>query len=113
MKFNIEPNNIDLEVLKTKLEDKFPDYKLSMRNKAILNVAKTSSIGCIVILQKKKIIINGNFPTMKSNIIFTVCMVMLGILIPIIVYFAVFHKKMKAVEKEIAEYIRQEYNLVA
>jgi len=45
MKIAIAESSIDANELKAKIEGKFPDYKLSFRNKSLINVAKTSSIG--------------------------------------------------------------------
>ena len=111
MKLDIQENSISIEDLKSKLAEKFPQYKISLRNKMLINVAKTNTIGCVVMVHKKKLIINGNFPTMGASIAFSVFLVLLGILIPLIIYFAVFHKKMKAVEKEVLDFVKQEYNL--
>jgi len=41
--------------------------------------------------------------------VFTLSVILLGFVIPTIVCFAVFHGKFKALEKEIADYILQEY----
>jgi hypothetical protein len=46
---------------------------------------------------------------MAGQMIFTLLMVGLGILIPLIIYYLVFHKKMKVVEKEVGEFIKEEY----
>jgi uncharacterized membrane protein (DUF106 family) len=72
-------------------------------------IVETKIIGCIVMVRKKSILVNGNFSTMKAQIIFTLLVVLLGFVIPILVYFLVFHKKMKVVEKEIAQFIKENY----
>ncbi|MBT5401867.1 MAG: hypothetical protein HOL28_00320 [Crocinitomicaceae bacterium] len=111
MKIAIAESSIDANELKTKIEAKFPDYKLSFRNKSLINVAKTSSIGCTVLVRKKSLIINGNFPSAGGAMLFMLCLLLLGILIPLIIYLSVFHKKMKAVEKEVVAFVKEEYNL--
>lgn len=111
MKITIAENSIDINELKGKLETKFPQFKHSFRNKLIINIAQTSIVGCTVMVHKKKLLINGNFPSMTSQIVFTICLILLGVIIPLIIYFAVFHKKMKAVENEVAAFIKSEYNL--
>jgi len=60
-------------------------------------------------IHKNNIIVNGNFSTMKAQIIFTLFFVLIGIIIPLIVYFLVFHKKMKVVEKEVGQFIKDHY----
>lgn len=111
MKINIAENSIDANDLKAKLEAKFPDYKLSFRSKNLINIAKSSSVGCTVLVRKKSLIINGNFPSMGASMVFMLCVVLLGFIIPLIIYFAAFHTKMKVVEKEVVAYVKQEYNL--
>lgn len=110
MRIKIQENAINIDDLKQKLVERFSGkYDISNRDKNILVVAESKTIGALVIPLKKSIAINGNFPTMKGQMIFTILMVALGILIPLIVYFAVYHKKMKAVETEVAEFIKSYY----
>ncbi len=111
MKIDIQENSINIIALKVKLAEKFPQYKISLRNKMLINVAKTNTVGCVVMVHKNKLIVNGNFPTMGASIAFSVFLVLLGIIIPLIIYFAVFHKKMKEVEKEVVDFVKKEYNL--
>jgi hypothetical protein len=112
MKLTIEENSIDIKELKAKLEAKFPNYKMASPYSYMLYAAKSKTIGCSVLIRKKSLIINGCFPSMKATLIFNLCFVLLGILIPLIIYFVSFHGKMKAVEKEVGEFIKQEYRLV-
>ncbi len=70
---------------------------------------ETGTIGSNVLLKKDKIIVVGNFPSMGLQMLFTLSVVLLGFVIPIIIYFAAFHGKFKALEKEIAEYLQKEY----
>lgn len=112
MKLSIEENSIDIYELKARLEAKFPYYKMATPYSYMMYVAKSKTVGCNILIRKKTIHINGNFPSMKAALIFNLCLVLLGILIPIIIYFVVFHGKMKAVEKEVGEFIKQEYRLV-
>jgi hypothetical protein len=44
--------------------------------------------------------------------LFALTLILLGVLIPIIVYFAVFNKNMKAMEKEIGDFLQEEYQTV-
>lgn len=111
MKITIVENSIDANDLKEKLAAKFPEYKVSFRTKKLINVAKTSSVGAVVMVRKTSLIINGNFPSAGASIIFSLCLVLLGFLIPLIVYFAVYHKKMKAVEKEVVDFVKETYNI--
>ncbi len=112
MKFKIEPNSINFDELKAKLEAKFPEYKFKTRSKNFLVAAKSSTIGANILLKNKKLIVVGNFPTMAGTLIFIILLFLLGFLIPFIVYLVVFQSKMKKLEKEIAEYLKEEYKLV-
>ena len=110
MRFEIsaEPT---FDELKAKLTNQFPQYELSMRGKHILIVKKSATLGTNILVSKKKMIVNGNFPTMGGQIIFTLVFILLGIIIPIIIYFLVFHKKFKAYEKEIGGFLESEYGV--
>lgn len=109
MKVPISPNSVRAEDLKNALQAKFPHYKVFMRGKNIIVVQKSGAIGTTVLVGSKGLTINGNFPTMGGSLLFVLCCVLLGILIPLIVYFAAFHGKMKAVEREVAGFVQQQY----
>lgn len=111
MKFKIEPDSIEFDDMKTKLEVKFPDYKFKVRQKNFLVAAKSGTIGTNILLRKNRLIVVGNFPSMGATMIFMLLVVLLGFVIPIIVYLAVFQSKMKKLEKEISGYLAEEYNL--
>jgi len=111
MKLKNEKDSISYPELKEKLETKFPDYKFNMRGKHILIGSKSNTAGANIIIRKGKMHIAGNFPTMGGTMIFAVTLVLLGVLIPIIVYFAAFHSKMKAFENEVGGYLKEEYEL--
>lgn len=113
MRFKIEPDSINFEDMKSKLEAKFPDYKFKVRQKNFLVCAKSGSIGANILLRNKKLIVVGNFPTMGGTILFTLSLFVLGIVIPLIIYLAAFQSKMKKLEKEVAAYLAEEYNLGA
>lgn len=100
-----------LEELQTKLEQRFPDLSFNKRSKNLLIAKKSNTAGANILIRKNKINVAGNFPTLGGTMIFTFSILLLGVLIPIIVYFAAYHKKMKAVEKEVGDFIREEYAL--
>ena len=111
MRFKIEPGSINFDEMKSKLEAKFPDYKFNVRQKNFLVAAKSGTIGTNILLRKNRLIVVGNFPTIGGSIIFALLVVLLGFLIPIIVYLVVFQSKMKKLEKEISDYLAEEYQL--
>jgi hypothetical protein len=100
---------VQAESLKNALQAKFPQYKVYMRNKSIIVIQKSGSVGTTILVGSKSLAINGNFPTMGGSMLFALCCVLLGFLIPLIVYFAAFHGKMKVVEKEVVAFVEQEY----
>lgn len=111
MKIKTQENAINFDDLKHLLESHFSgQYDISTRTKNLLVVAKTNTIGATVLLQKKAIIVNGNFPSMKSQMIFTVLVVAGGIVIPLIIYFIMFHKKMKVVEQDVGAFIKTQFH---
>jgi len=111
MKLKIKEDSISVVDLKEAVGKRFEGtYKISDRNKGMIAVAKSKSIGAVILVQKKSVIVNGNFPTMAGQMIFMLLLVLLGILIPLLVYFIVFHKKMKAVEKEVVAFLKEHYS---
>ena len=111
MRFKIEPDSIDFDDMKSKLEAKFPDYKFKVRQKNFLVAAKSGSIGTNILLRNKRLTVVGNFPTMGGSMLFALSVVLLGIIIPLIIYLVAFQSKMKKLEKEISAYLAEEYNL--
>ncbi len=111
MKFKIEPDSINFDEMKSKLETKFSDYTFKVRQKNFLVAAKSRTIGTNILLRKNKLIVVGNFPSTGATMIFMLLVILLGFLIPIIVYLIAFQSKMKKLEKEISDYLAEEYNL--
>lgn len=110
MKIDLSPDHgIEYDQLTTKLQAQFPDYEFKMRGKQFLVCTKSKSCGANIVIRKKKLMVAGNFPTMGGQMIFVLCIVLLGFLIPLIVYFAVYHRKFKELEKEIGAYLQEEY----
>jgi len=112
MRLNITPNTITYSELQEKLTAKFPDYTFNMRGKQFLVARKSSTIGANIIIRKSKLNVAGNFPTVGGSVLFMLTLLLLGFLIPLIVYFAAFHGKMKALEKEIGAYLQEEYGTI-
>jgi hypothetical protein len=111
MKFKITPNTITYPEVQEKLQAKFPQYTFKMRGKQFLVCSKSSSIGANIVIRKKNFNVVGNFPTMGGTMIFVLSLFLLGILIPLIVYFVAFHSKMKVLENEIGAFLKEEYEL--
>jgi hypothetical protein len=111
MKLKIKEGSIDAAQLKEAVTKNFEGiYKISDRSKGVIAVAASNNIGAVIFMRKKSILVNGNFPTAGRQMVFTLLVVFLGILIPLLVYFLVFHKKMKAVEKDVATFLKEHYS---
>jgi len=110
MRIKINENSLNLEELNQNLTNHFSGkYEVNTRTKDILDVAETKNIGASVILTKKYLNINGGFPSATRSMVFTILTVALGIIPPLIIYFIFFHKKMKAVEKDVGEFVTENY----
>lgn len=108
MKIQIDANSVTTSDLLRKLEEQFPNYTFIQRNRKMIVGKKTGSAGVNIIVHKKRILVSGAFPTMGGQLLFTVSLLLLGILIPIILYFAIFKPKHKAAEIEVGEFVKRE-----
>ncbi|HBG71778.1 MAG: hypothetical protein A2W93_06295 [Bacteroidetes bacterium GWF2_43_63] len=111
MRIKIPENQITFEQLKADVENQFPQYAFHVKTKNFLVARKNGSTGANILLRKSKVVINGGFPTMGGTLLFMLCIFLLGFLIPLIVYFIVFHKNQKQLETEIGTFIQQKYGL--
>lgn len=100
---------VSLEELKSKLEQQFPNYQYSWRGKSILIVKKSGTAAALVLAGRDKVTVNEGFPSMGGQLLFVLSMLLLGILIPLIIYFAAFFPAQKAVRNEVAEFVKKEY----
>ena len=92
------------------MEAHFTDYSFKERQ-GYLVCAKSATVGTNIVLRKNRLMVVGNFPSLIGQILFTLSIVFLGVIIPLIIYFAVFHSKLKKLENEISAYLSAEYNL--
>lgn len=110
MKLKIKDNSIAIEDIYNSLTDEFKNkYNISYKGKYKIVIAADKVIGCTIIFTKDSMYINGSFTTITYQIIFLVLFIILGFLIPILIYFFVFHKKMKLIENEIVQFIQNKY----
>ena len=110
MKIKIKENSISLNELKRDLEEEFGDtYKVSVYGKRRVTLAKNKIVGAVVTLRKNEIIAVGTFPVPWVYGVFVFTMVFTGILIPLVLYFIFFHKKMNQCDKEVGAFVRENY----
>jgi hypothetical protein len=107
MKVKIPEGSIQTDDLKSKLEAEFPDITFTKRNKKMLVAKKSNVAGANIIVYKNRVQIGAAFPTMGGQMLFVFSFLLLGILIPFIVYLAAFQPKQKAVEKEIGAFVQK------
>ena len=97
------------EQVKASLTQQFPNYQISNRTSSVLVVKKSGTAAALVVVGKQKLTINEGFPTMGGQLLFVLCILLLGFLIPLIVYFAAFFPKQKAVRDEVGKYLQQTF----
>ncbi len=92
---------IDPQAVIPSLSAMLPGYKFSMRGGKILVAEKTSAVGATVFFRKNKLIINGAFPSMGLQLVFVFSLLLLGILIPMLIFLLTVHKSQKAAMQEV------------
>ena len=106
----IKPETIKIDELEAKSRAHFTSYKVTRNNPHEITIAINDTIGCKLILTKKRLMINGTFAT-TGKMILAVCVLLLGcIMIPMIVYLVKFKPKFEAMEKEVQAYIQSEFS---
>ncbi|CAN5203642.1 hypothetical protein BH09BAC5_BH09BAC5_28570 [soil metagenome] len=100
---------LTIEQVKESIAQQFPQYPLSMRTPKLLIVKKTGTAAAMVMVRKDKIIVNEGFPTMGGQMMFTLSMLLLGILIPLIIYYTAFFPKQKALTKEVGAFLTSQF----
>ncbi|MBU1718165.1 MAG: hypothetical protein KKA07_03735 [Bacteroidetes bacterium] len=100
---------VDPKDLQDKLVAKFPQYQFNFRTKKLLIAKKNSTTGVNILIRRSAVVANASFPSMGANMLFTLSIVGLGVLIPLILWLAIFYKGQKAMEKEIGGFIMETY----
>jgi hypothetical protein len=93
---------VTAEQLRQILAQALPQYTYTMRTKNLLVVQKSAGVGANVMPGKKAINVVGTFPNMGAMMLFVLCVVFLGVLLPLLVYFIGWYGRQKAIEKEVA-----------
>jgi len=96
---------INIEELKSILENNLPNYIFKFDDKNCILAIKSKTNGVFITFKKEYIIVKGDFPTWISQFIFIFNYLILGIIIPIIIYYTIFYRKFKKSEKEIGNFI--------
>lgn len=110
MKLKINPNSINPEELIIRLKEHFKDpYTISTRKSNLLFVGKGNVFGALVFVFEERLYVVGGFSKIWVQAVFTFLLFAFGIIIPLIIFFVVFNKKMKAIKYEVAEFIKISY----
>jgi hypothetical protein len=99
-----------LAELKPKLEERFPEYKITFRGPKMLIIGQGNVAGAQIIGEKKNFVrINEGFPTMGGQMLFLLFVLLLGVMIPFIIFLTTMKPKQVKVRDAVADYLRQEY----
>ncbi|AEA45318.1 hypothetical protein Fluta_3346 [Fluviicola taffensis DSM 16823] len=109
MKVNVE-QAYTLAELKPKLEAAFPEYTVKFRGPKVLVIGEGKVGGAQIVGEKKgHVRIFEGFPTMGGQMLFALSLVLLGVLIPFIVFLTAIKPKQVKVRDEVADFLRKEY----
>jgi len=109
MKIKIKGDSLDIENFKFYLVNEFPNVRFwELPNNRLL-AEKNKITGCYIIPQGKKIRLISGFPNIQTNIAAIVITVIGGFIIPISLYYLLFHKAHKRFELHIGEAIAKKY----
>ncbi len=109
MRIKIAPNSVSFEELKMSLVTNFPDLELTERSRNFIVASRGMLVGCNIKLKRRAIIVSGNFPNKKQQIAFAIATVIFGFILPLTAYCLLFHKRFKKFEREITEFVIEEF----
>lgn len=99
-----------LAELKPKLEAAFPEYTVKFRGPKVLIIGEGKIAGAQIFGEKKGFVrLNETFPTMGGQMLFALSVLLLGVLIPFIVFLTAFKPKQVKLRDNVANFLRQEY----
>lgn len=98
------------EQVKATLEQRLPQYKYSFRGNMVI-AAKSGTVGAVIAPRKEHIIINGNFPSMGVQILFTLFMIFTGILVGLLLWLIAWKGGQDKVRDEVESVLKATYAL--
>lgn len=109
MKVNVE-RPYTLAELKTQLEAEFPEYQVKFRGPKVLVISQGKIAGAMILGEKQKFArVQEAFPTIGGQMLFVLSILLLGVLIPFIVFMTSMKPKQVKVRDAVANFIREEY----
>ncbi len=100
------PHPVDKNTLQAYLQQAFPTFEVGPRQ-SFLVVKKTGWVGANVVVRKDKVLVVGNFGSMGLQIAFVLGVVLLGFLVPLVLYLIFVFGKQRAFEKEVGAAVQQ------
>jgi hypothetical protein len=97
--------NIDRENLLNDLIDEFPKYKIITKSNKVIVVQKSDAIGADLIIDKNVLSVHGGFPTDGAQLLFVICLLFLGIIIPLVIYATAIQPDQAKLAKEVDAFI--------
>ena len=106
----IKPDTFKIDGLTEKISKHFGSrYSVTDNHLNEITIAKDKTIGCKLVLTKRRLIVKGTFPTISSMIIAMGILILGGIVIPMAVYLFAYKPKFEAMEKEVYDYVKLEF----
>lgn len=106
----INTNKININEFAEQVSSHFRGkYAVTDNNKNEITIAESTTIGCRIILTKKKLLVNGAFPTVGAQIVAVTILLLGGIIIPMTIYMVAYKKKFVAIENEVSQYLKVEF----
>lgn len=100
-----------LAELKPKLEAAFPEYTVKFRGKKVLVISQGKIAGAMIVGEKKNFArVQEAFPTLGGQLLFLMSVLLLGVMIPFIIFLSSMKPKQVKVRNAVADFIRKEYS---
>src|SRR5665213_764702 len=96
---------VSIDQLREKITQQFPNYECFMRNSKMLVVKKSGTAAAVVMIRGQKVFVTEQFGTMGGQMVFGVSCILLGVIIPLAIYYSAFYAGQKTVRNEVAEFV--------
>jgi hypothetical protein len=108
MKLNQSENKLTIKQLEEAIKRDHTHLTIKRRSGSLTTVKKNKAIGTEVYAGKNNIYIKPAWASPGARILFWISLIILGIIIPLIIYLTCFRPKMKRLEKQVGKTIAEE-----